>query len=133
MNFTLITAGYYLLFITAMLPAHAEKIAAGMIKKGFTVSPCLPENKLYQATEPNPPSVLIVLSVYSGDESMTSNKVYQAFGEVIKEEHIPVYSVIVSERAPCVHGASNFTIPKKPELLPPAAPPLPPEKMRKMN
>jgi len=130
MHLKLVYPGYYIAFVTALVEEYSDKLIAGMVTKGYTVSAVVPGDHTAITTEGGA-SALIVFNLYSGKDGVTCDTVHKELVDLIQEEKMYVYSVVVSERSPTVFAGTNIITPKKAQ--PPALPPVPSEAMRKMN
>lgn len=130
MNIKIIWPGYFVAFVTALVEDYSDKLIAGMVTKGYSVSAAFPGNHTAISVEDGASS-LIVFHLYNGKEGVTCDTVHKELVDLIQEERMYVYSVVVSERSATTFAGTNIITPKKPQ--PPALPPAPSEKMRKMN
>jgi hypothetical protein len=130
MKFKMMWPGYFVAFITALVEEYSDKLIAGMVTKGYTVSAVIPGDHTAIAVEGGA-SALIVFNLYTGKDGVTCDTIHTELIDLIQEERMYVYSVVVSERSPAAFAGTNIITPKKAQ--PPALPPIPSEAMRKMN
>lgn len=130
MKFKIAWPGYYVVFVTALVEEYSDKLISGMVTKGYTVSAGMPGNHTAISVEDGA-SALIVFNLYSGKEGITCDTIHEELVNLIQDEKMYIYSVVVSERSPTTFAGTNIIIPRRTQL--PALPPAPSEKMRKMN
>ena len=129
-NYKLIQPGYFNIAVTVLMAEYADKLIAGMVRKGYTVAPALAGGEV-TITQENRAAALVVFTVYTGNKDATTKTVSDHLVEVTKEQGLFIYSSVIFEYCNAMFGGSNFSLPEKPQ--PPAIPPVPPETMRKMN
>jgi|SRR5580692_1444386 hypothetical protein len=96
-NYKLVVPGYYSVWITCLMPEYEGRIVAGLVKKGYSVGPLAKDIPVCHAPIKNCGSVLLVLTVYCGDEKTSANKVNEDLLAVMNDEKIFFFSCIVTE------------------------------------
>lgn len=104
-----VTTPYYI-WVTAMLPRYADFIISELVKLGYVVSPAC-EGQLVIGHS-NQPSVIIALRVESDDPEISINKIYKNLSEIIRNNNIFIYSLIISEATACTWNCSNIIFPE---------------------
>jgi len=117
----------YYCWVTALLPDYQNGIIAGLVKHGYMVGPAAKDGKVASITA-GCPSVLIALSVYKADESVTATTIYDDMVVILTEMNARYYSVIVSLSHEATWVGSNFSIPAKKKAEPPPVPSAPGKK-----
>jgi hypothetical protein len=119
----------YIALIAAIMEEYSDKIITKMVKKGYTISAGMKNNSVALSVESGASS-LIALYVSSSQE-ITCDTIYKDLENIIREEKMYVYSVIVSERVNMVFAGTNILMPKK--VQPPILPPASSDSNRKLN
>lgn len=119
----------FIAWITVITPLYSDRVIAGMVKKGYTVSAAAGNGEICLSRKDSPAS-LITLKVSSNDENISVVKIHTDLLDVLKEIKALQYSVIVSAMADCCWCNSNITFPEK---APAPKPPLPPTNKSNLN
>jgi hypothetical protein len=132
MSYKVIPKGYFMAWITCLMPDYESKLLTALIKKGYTISGAGADIP-YTQTYNNSPCTLIVFKLYNGKDDMDASVVHKDIVEIIEEEKMYVFSSVVSDLGACSWLGPNIILPvKTPPALPPSSPTTP-EPNRKLN
>ncbi len=123
MKCSLVYPGQYVAWVTCMLPDYEDHILAGMVKKGYQVSPAA-ESGVVTLGAQGGPSVVVCFRIDSTKEDIKVTDVSKDLMDLLNEKKFLYYSVIVSALAGSTWNTSNITFPK-PAAVPPPLPSAP--------
>ena len=103
----------FVAWITVMFSSYEDKIVAGMIKKGYAIAASLPDGQLTQS-QPETAGAVISFVMIPKKSEATNKEVFTDLLDVLSQERVLFYSVIVSVMTDAVWLDSNIILPSKP-------------------
>jgi hypothetical protein len=117
-NYQMIPAGFFNVWITALLPDYESKLTIGLLKKGYTIATASADFTITYHRK-DKPSALIVFSLYSGKKDINPMMVQNDLSEIVDREKMMVYSTIVTVQVSSAWSDSNISMGSNQIVLPP--------------
>jgi hypothetical protein len=124
MSYKVVPTGYFMIWITCLIPEYENLLLPALIKKGYTISAGASDLVTAYGSKENP-CVLLVYKLYHGKEDITVQMVLQDLMKIAQEEKMYLYSTVVSALNDCCWLGPNIQMPAKPIITPPPLSPKP--------
>jgi phosphomevalonate kinase len=124
-------AGYFVAWITYLLSEYESKLILALIKKGYGITAAAKDKVLSQGTKDNA-SILTAIMLFTDKPEATVASVHLDIQDIIQEERMYVYSMVVSEMADHCWSGTNIQFPTT-SKTPPSLPPHIPSTNKNMN
>ena len=122
MKCNVVYPGQYVAWVTCMLSDYEDHILAGMVKKGYQVSPAAQSGQITLGNQGSA-AVVVCFRIDSSKEDIQVTDVSKDLMDLLNEKKFLYYSVIVSALTSSTWNTSNINIPKAAPVVEP--PPIP--------